>query len=249
MTMLYSLLHFLVDGICAWGMLGRFRGFDAILLYNFCAFVLQLPLGAVLDRFGGRRTPMVFAAAGCGLTLLGACTSPLLLGLGNALFHVGGGVDVIRDGGKCEKLGIFVAPGAMGLFLGGLLAGRSLPLLPVLILMAALLRGRGTTVFVENIFENRYRHVDELRRMGADISVADRVAVVSGVERLHGARVRCTDLRGGAALMVAALTAEGESVISDIHHIHRGYEDPVRDLGALGAEIRMAEKQGPEDRQ
>lgn len=117
------------------------------------------------------------------------------------------------------------------------------------ILMAALLRGRGTTVFVENIFENRYRHVDELRRMGADISVADRVAVVSGVERLHGARVRCTDLRGGAALMVAALTAEGESVISDIHHIHRGYEDPVRDLGALGAEIRMAEKQGPEDRQ
>ena len=139
MTMLYSLLHFLVDGICAWGMLGRFRGFDAILLYNFCAFVLQLPLGAVLDRLGGRRMPMVFAAAGCGLTLLGACTSPLLLGLGNALFHVGGGVDVIRDGGKCEKLGIFVAPGAMGLFLGGLLAGRELPLLPILILMAALL--------------------------------------------------------------------------------------------------------------
>ena len=102
MTMLYSLLHFLVDGVCAWGMLGRFRGFDAILLYNFCAFVLQLPLGAVLDRFGRRRMPMVFAAAGCGLTLLGACTSPLLLGLGNALFHVGGGVDVIRDGGKCE---------------------------------------------------------------------------------------------------------------------------------------------------
>ena len=110
------------------------------------------------------------------------------------------------------------------------------------ILMAALLRGGGTTVFVENIFENRYRHVDELRRMGAVISVADRVAVVTGVEKLHGARVRCTDLRGGAALMVAALAAEGESAISDIHHIRRGYEDPVRDLGALGADIRMADE-------
>ena len=139
MTMLYSLLHFLVDGLCAWGMLGRFAGFDSILIYNFCAFVLQLPLGAVLDRMGGKRMPMVFAAVGCGLTLAGVFTGPVLLGIGNALFHVGGGVDVIRDGGRCGKLGIFVAPGAMGLYLGGLLAGRSLPVLPVLILMAALL--------------------------------------------------------------------------------------------------------------
>lgn len=106
-------------------------------------------------------------------------------------------------------------------------------------LMAALLTGRGTTVFVENIFENRYRHVDELRRMGADISVANRVAVVTGVARLHAARVRCTDLRGGAALMIAALAAEGESCVTEIGHIRRGYEDPVRDLRALGAEIRL----------
>ena len=103
--------------------------------------------------------------------------------------------------------------------------------------MAALLKSSGATVFIENIFENRYRHVDELRRMGAEISVADRVAVVTGVECLHGARVRATDLRGGAALMVAALAAEGESVIGDTHHIRRGYEDPVRDLSALGARI------------
>ena len=72
------------------------------------------------------------------------------------------------------------------------------------VLMAALLRARGTTVFVENVFENRYRHVDELARMGADVRVEGRVAVVCGVERLHGAPVRCTDLRGGAALAVAA---------------------------------------------
>lgn len=105
------------------------------------------------------------------------------------------------------------------------------------ILMAALLKSRGASVFVENIFENRYRHVDELRRTGAQISVADRVAVVTGVERLHGARLRATDLRGGAALMVAALSAQGLSVIGDTHHILRGYEDPVRDLSALGAKI------------
>lgn len=105
------------------------------------------------------------------------------------------------------------------------------------ILMAALLKSDGASVLVENIFENRYRHVDELRRMGAEISIADRVAVVSGTPRLHGARVRSTDLRGGAALIVAALSAEGRSIISDTHHIRRGYEDPVRDLRALGADI------------
>ena len=106
------------------------------------------------------------------------------------------------------------------------------------VLMAALLRARGATAFEENIFENRYRHVDELARMGADIRVMGRVAVVTGVETLHGAPVRCTDLRGGAALCVAALAAEGESCISETAHIALGYEDIARDLGALGADIR-----------
>ena len=106
------------------------------------------------------------------------------------------------------------------------------------VLMAALLRGRGATAFEENIFENRYRHVDELTRMGADIRVMGRVAVVTGVETLHGAPVRCTDLRGGAALCVAALAAEGETCVSETAHISRGYEDIARDLSALGADIR-----------
>ena len=105
------------------------------------------------------------------------------------------------------------------------------------VLMAALLRSRGATVFEENIFENRYRHVDELTRMGADIRVAGRVAVVTGTENLHGAAVRCTDLRGGAALCVAALAAEGETHVSEIGHIDRGYQDIVGDLRALGADI------------
>lgn len=106
------------------------------------------------------------------------------------------------------------------------------------VLMAALLKSRGATVFVENIFENRYRHVDELVRMGADIRVEGRVAVVYGAEKLHGADLCCTDLRGGAALAVAALSAEGESVLREIHHIERGYEDLAGDLCALGAAVR-----------
>ena len=105
------------------------------------------------------------------------------------------------------------------------------------VLMAALLRSRGATVFEENIFENRYRHVDELIRMGADIQVSGRVAVVSGTDTLYGAAVQCTDLRGGAALCVAALAAEGESRIMRIGHIDRGYESLERDLSALGADI------------
>ena len=107
------------------------------------------------------------------------------------------------------------------------------------ILMAALAGSRGATVFVETMFSSRYRHVDELRRMGADISVADRVAVVTGVESLHGARVRCTDLRGGAALLVAALGARGTTYIEDIRHILRGYDHPVETLAKLGADAEM----------
>ena len=109
------------------------------------------------------------------------------------------------------------------------------------VLMAALLRSRGATVFEENIFENRYRHVDELIRMGANIRTAGRVAVVTGVESLSGAAVRCTDLRGGAALCVAALAAEGETRLCETGHIDRGYEDIARDLRSLGADAVRCE--------
>lgn len=106
------------------------------------------------------------------------------------------------------------------------------------VLMAALLKSAGSTVFVENIFENRYRHVDELARMGAEVRVAGRVAVVTGREHLHGARVKCTDLRAGAALVIAGLQADGLTRISRIEHIDRGYESIERDLGVLGAHVR-----------
>lgn len=105
------------------------------------------------------------------------------------------------------------------------------------ILMAALAGGTGTTMIVENMFDSRYRHVDELARMGADIQLAGRVAVVTGC-RLHGAAVRSTDLRGGAALVVAALGAEGVSRVSGLSHIRRGYQGLDDSLSALGADIR-----------
>ena len=104
--------------------------------------------------------------------------------------------------------------------------------------MAALCRAEGTSVFVENIFESRYRHVDELCRMGADIRVEGRVAVVCGVEELHGAAVKATDLRGGAALVVAALGARGESVVTGLSHVDRGYQSMEEDLRSLGARIK-----------
>lgn len=102
-------------------------------------------------------------------------------------------------------------------------------------LLAAACVGQGTSLFIETIFASRYRYVDELARMGAHIRVDGRVAVVEGVDTLRGATVCCTDLRGGAALLVAALTATDTTEITEISHLDRGYEDPVGCLTALGA--------------
>lgn len=104
--------------------------------------------------------------------------------------------------------------------------------------MAALIKAEGTSVIVENIFESRYRHVDELVRMGAKIKTEGKVSIIEGVKRLYGANVRATDLRGGAALVVAALSAEGQTTISDIHFVDRGYESIETSLNSVGAKIK-----------
>lgn len=97
----------------------------------------------------------------------------------------------------------------------------------------------GTSIVTESIFDNRFKYVDELRRMGADISVDGKVAVVEGVgRRLTGACVKATDLRAGAALIIAGLVANGTTEIEEIHHIERGYEDIEKKLLALGADIK-----------
>ena len=95
----------------------------------------------------------------------------------------------------------------------------------------------GTSIVTDEIFNNRFRYVDELRRMGADISVEGRVAVIEGVCKLMGAPVTAPDLRAGAALVIAGLAASGVTEIDDIYHIERGYEDIEQKLRALGADI------------
>lgn len=112
------------------------------------------------------------------------------------------------------------------------------------VVMSALLRSSGTTVFVENIFESRYHHVPELVRMGADIRLEGRVAVVCGVDRLQAARVRAMDLRGGAALVIAGLQARGITTVEHLHHIRRGYSDLPGDLALLGAHIHTENTEG-----
>lgn len=105
------------------------------------------------------------------------------------------------------------------------------------LIIAMLTRAKGTSVFVENIFENRYRYIDELKRLGAKIETQGKIAIIEGVDNLSGASCKCTDLRGGAALVTAGLSAKGETLIDEIHHIERGYDDIVGTLKLLGADI------------
>jgi UDP-N-acetylglucosamine 1-carboxyvinyltransferase len=105
-------------------------------------------------------------------------------------------------------------------------------------LMAAACVADGTSVFTENIFENRFRHTRELARMGAQIKTEGRVCVVEGREKLYGARVNATDLRGAAALVTAALCAEGKTRIGSLHYLERGYESLELSLSSLGADIK-----------
>ena len=105
-------------------------------------------------------------------------------------------------------------------------------------LMALATKCMGTSMFVENIFDGRYRHVGGLVRMGADIRIEGKVALIYGVPQLFGCPVEATDLRGGAALVIAAMAAEGKSEISELHHIDRGYENIEKSMSALGADIK-----------
>jgi UDP-N-acetylglucosamine 1-carboxyvinyltransferase len=106
------------------------------------------------------------------------------------------------------------------------------------ILLAMLATANGTSIATENVCEGRFTYVDELRRMGADIRTEGHHAVIRGVEQLSAAPVRAMDIRAGAAMAIAALTADGVSEIADIDHVDRGYEDFEAKLTALGAEVR-----------
>ena len=103
--------------------------------------------------------------------------------------------------------------------------------------LALLTKSDGTTMITETIFESRYKAAGELLRMGAKISINGRVALVKGVDKLSGTYVSAQDLRGGAALVIAALSAEGKTVINSPEFIYRGYENLEENLRSLGADI------------
>ena len=104
-------------------------------------------------------------------------------------------------------------------------------------LLTALTVADGVSIVSENLFEGRFRYVDELRRMGADVRTEGHHAVVRGIDRLSGAQVKAPDIRAGAALVLAGLAADGETVVSGVEHIERGYDDLVGTLSSLGAEV------------
>jgi UDP-N-acetylglucosamine 1-carboxyvinyltransferase len=106
--------------------------------------------------------------------------------------------------------------------------------------MAMLCRANGASTLTETIFENRYMHVPELARMGANIEVHGRTAVVRGVPRLTGAPVMATDLRASMSLILAGLAADGETQVNRVYHLDRGYERLEEKLSAVGADIERA---------
>jgi UDP-N-acetylglucosamine 1-carboxyvinyltransferase len=103
--------------------------------------------------------------------------------------------------------------------------------------MAMLATAAGASIIMETIFEQRFRHVDELRKMGANISVRGRTALIRGVGRLQGAAVTCTDVRAAAALVIAGLAASSETVLAGLDHLDRGYDRMAENLAACGANI------------
>ncbi|MBI4260052.1 MAG: UDP-N-acetylglucosamine 1-carboxyvinyltransferase [Actinobacteria bacterium] len=112
-------------------------------------------------------------------------------------------------------------------------------------MMALLASARGTSIVTENVFEARFMFVDELNRMGADIRTEGHHAVIRGVDRLSSAPVRALDLRAGAAMVIAALTADGVTEVSDMYHVHRGYEGFEEKLASLGARVSAGPARSP----
>ncbi|SDI03876.1 UDP-N-acetylglucosamine 1-carboxyvinyltransferase [Alteribacillus persepolensis] len=113
--------------------------------------------------------------------------------------------------------------------------------------MALLTQAKGTAVITETVFENRFMHVEEFRRMNADIKIDGRTAIVTGPVRLQGAEVAATDLRAGAALILAGLVADGETAVTELRHLDRGYVDFHKKLQALGARVERVTEPEPEE--
>jgi UDP-N-acetylglucosamine 1-carboxyvinyltransferase len=158
------------------------------------------------------------------IDLLGAA-APLFDAAGVSMQEAAGGVVARRAAGGLR--GIDVTTGPYPEFATDLQAPA----------MALLTLATGASAITETVFEQRFRHVDELRKMGADISVRGRMALVRGVPRLQGALVTCTDVRAAAALVIAGLDASGETTLDGLDHLDRGYDRMAEKLAAVGADI------------
>lgn len=182
------------------------------------------------DRIEAGSYACAAAITGGDVMLAGARSEDMeaiLAGLRSAGVHIEVSADGIRvqADGRLQSLTISTAP---------------FPAFPTDMqaqFMAMLALGSGTSVFTETIFENRYMHVPELARMGADIQVHGRTAVVKGVDKLIGAEVMATDLRASMSLILAGLAAEGETRVHRVYHLDRGYERLEEKLSAVGADI------------
>ena len=185
------------------------------------------------DRIEAGSYACAAAITGGSLDLVGARASDMSATL-DALVHAGVHVEALPDGirvaanGGMAPLTISTAP----------FPGFATDMQAQFMAMLAL--GDGASVLTETIFENRYMHVPELSRMGADIQVKGRTAVVRGVDRLVGAPVMATDLRASMSLVIAGLAAEGETVVNRVYHLDRGYERLEEKLQAVGADIERA---------
>jgi UDP-N-acetylglucosamine 1-carboxyvinyltransferase len=176
-----------------------------------CAAIIT---GGSLELVGARKDTMPSILSG-------------LADAGGIIEDVPGGIKVSADGGV-KPLSISTAP---------------YPAFPTDMqaqFMSMLALAKGTSLLTETIFENRYMHVPELQRMGADIEVRGRAAVVRGVEKLHGAQVMATDLRASMSLVIAGLAAEGETQVNRVYHLDRGYERLEEKLQAVGADIERS---------
>jgi UDP-N-acetylglucosamine 1-carboxyvinyltransferase len=183
------------------------------------------------DRIEAGTYAVAACATGGSVSLVGARADHMdlvldKLGEAGARIDVGeAGVDVALDG-RATPVDLVTLP----------YPGFPTDLQPQM--MAMLAAAEGTSIVTENVFESRYMFVDELNRMGADIRTEGHHAVIRGVERLSAAPVRALDIRAGAAMVIAALAADGVTEVVDMYHVDRGYEDFEAKLTALGAEVR-----------
>ncbi len=208
----------------------RGAGTDVIKIYG-CSYLRGTTYSIIPDQIEAG-TYMVAAAATCGDVLVKNVIPKHLESISAKLEEMGVTIEEYDDAvrvtrtGKLNKCNIKTLPHP----------GFPTDMQPQI--AALLSTANGTSIINESVWDNRFRYVEELKRMGAQISVDGRLAVIEGVDHLNAAPVKATDLRAGAAMLIAALAARGTTQIEDIQHIERGYEDVVEKLRALGADIR-----------